>query len=441
MAELMALNSSITELQEITMPEFLKVKTAEEVIRILRELQPLDSEQVNLERVCNRVLASPVSAPEPVPHFARSVMDGFAVRAKDTFGASESMPALLEVAGEVAMGESISLEVKPGKAIAVPTGGMLPAGADAVVMVEYTSALDEKTIEVSKPVAPGDNVLMRGEDIREEEVLFPAGCQLRSQDVGMLAALGLTTFTVHRRPRVAIISTGDEVVPVSMTSLPPGKVRDINSFGLAALVEEAGGVVGSKELAPDDLVSLVTACRNAMNDHDVVILSGGSSVGARDFTLRILEHFEDAELLVHGVAIRPGKPTILGKIGKKVFWGLPGHPVSAMMICKAFVQPSLFFLQGLTGIDSEELIGTARSAVLSRQLPSVHGRTDFVPVVLSKDQGVLSATPIFGKSAMISILAKADGFVIVPEHVEGLDRDTDVTVYLFSQRLQARAVR
>jgi molybdopterin molybdotransferase len=414
------------------MMRFLKVKTVEEVLEILTGLEPLPSETVALGSVCGRVLAAEILAPEPVPHFDRSVMDGYAVRAKDTFGASETLPALLDIGGEVTMGEKVSRQMEPGTAVAIPTGGMLPADADAVVMVEYTQPLDGRTIEVTKAVAPGENVLKRGEDIAVGELLLPRGWRLRPQDLGMLAALGIGGVEVCRRPRVAVLSTGDEIVPVSTSVLTPGKVRDINSFTLAAQIEEGGGTVSYRAVVEDRLEVLVNICREAFQDHDVVVLSGGSSVGMRDFTLRILEAFAEAELLVHGVAIRPGKPTILARMGKKLFWGLPGHPVSAVMVCRALVLPSLAVLQGMSGIDLTREPGHALYGTLTSQLPSVHGRTDYFPVALSREEEELLVKPIFGKSAMISVLGRADGYVVVPAHVEGLDQGSRVRVCLFS---------
>jgi len=413
------------------MSQFLKVKTADEVISIVRKLEPLERETVELKAACGRVLSSAVQAPEALPHFSRATMDGYAVRAKDTFGASESLPALLKVGGEVLMGRSASVQLEAGKAIAIPTGGMLPMGADAVVMVEYTNNLDEATIEVIRPIAPGDNVLKVGEDIAQGETLFAAGWRLRPQDVGLLAALGIAEVQVFARPRVAIISTGDEVLPVSSCPPPMGKIRDINSFTLAAQVQQAGALVGFEEVVTDDLDALSASCSSALIENDVVLLSGGSSVGSRDFTLQILDRFPTAELLVHGIAIRPGKPTILARIGKKVFWGLPGQPVSALMIFRAFVLPSLAILEGQS--DLSGMSGNVVRATLNRQLPSVHGRSEYVPVVVSRVEERVVATPIFGKSAMIGILAKADGYVIVPEHVEGLDSGSEVQVYILSR--------
>jgi molybdopterin molybdotransferase len=419
------------------MTSFLKVKTVEEVLQIVQSLEPLDSERVELYSAVDRVLAQAVTAPESVPHFNRAVMDGFAVRARDTFGASESLPALLKVIGGTRMGEASVLEVGPGNAVAIPTGGMLPAGADAVVMVEYTSSLDSETLEVMKPVAPGDNVLMEGEDIQARELMFSAGQILRPQDIGALAALGIDSVPVYRRPRVAVLSTGDEIVPVATTSLPHGKVRDINSYTLSAQMTQARAVMGTTLLTGDDRDSLVKACLGAMEDHDVILLSGGSSVGERDLTVSVLDSLPGVELLVHGVAVRPGKPTILARAGRKILWGLPGHPLSAMTICRAFVLPCIHSLQGLKDIRQAWGARHGEQAVLSRRTPSVHGRTDFIPVVISESEKGLVATPLFGKSAMISILAKSDGYVIIPQHVEGLDAGSTVTVYLFNHRLGA----
>jgi molybdopterin molybdotransferase len=413
------------------MSEFLKVKTAEEVLSILDRFPPLPSETVSLSRANGRSLADDIRAGEPVPHFARASMDGYAVRARDTFGASETLPTLLETAGEVLMGAAPRNVVTSGKAIEIPTGGMLPEGADAVVMVEYTSPLDDTTIEVSRSVAPGENVLQPGDDITQGETLFPKGWLLRPQDMGVLAALGIVAVEVIRVPKVAVISTGDEIVPVRTHPLPPGKVRDINSFSLAALIESAGAEIGIQETLSDRLDELVSVCRKALLDHDMIVLSGGSSVGARDYTIRVLERLPDSELLVHGVAIRPGKPTILGRTGGKIFWGLPGQPASALITCQAFVLPCIERLKGLAPPAAR--MARAIPAVLSRQIPSVHGRTDYFPVVLSPGKdGRKEATPVFGKSGAISILARADGYIIVPEHVEGLDIGTEVAVFPFS---------
>jgi molybdopterin molybdotransferase len=250
----------------------------------------------------------------------------------------------------------------------------------------------------------------------------------------VLAALGITTVKVFQKPRVAVFSTGDEVVPVETRNLPPGKVRDINTHTLSSHLRQNGLAVTTFSIVPDIVEALTARCRKAMEDHDVILLSGGSSVGVRDFTLKTLDSFPDSELLVHGIAIRPGKPAILGRIGQKLFWGLPGQPMSALMICQAFVMPSLAALEGTSSFGQSQGPGAAVSAVLSRQLPSAQGRTDYIPVVLSRDETPRRAVPLFGKSAMISVLARADGYVVIPEHVEGLDAGTAVEVHLFSTR-------
>jgi molybdopterin molybdotransferase len=409
--------------------KFLKVKSATEVLDIIQQFGALEPEMVPLEFASGRVLATSVAAGESIPQFPRATMDGYAVRARDTFGASESFPALLEVSGSVAMGQEALTPVLARTAVGIATGGMLPTGADAVLMVEYTQALDDQTIEVSRPVAPGDNVLQIGEDIPSGAQVLQPGSRLRAQEIGVLAALGMTAIPIYRRPRVAIISTGDEIVPVATASLPAGKVRDINSYVLGAQVREAGGLCSLQTIVTDDLQALAAACRAVLADHDVVLLSGGSSVGIRDYTVNLLEHLPEAELLVHGIAIRPGKPTILARVGGKIFWGLPGQPVSAMIVFTAFVSPLLARLQGECEVEVRR--GHTRTAILDRQLPSVHGRADYLRVALSLKGGTLRATPVFGKSAMISTLANADGYVVVPEHVEGFDQGSEVTVHLF----------
>ena len=410
------------------MAKFLKVKTADDVLSMLKSIRPLEPERVSISSACGRRLASGFSASEPVPHFPRATMDGYAVCARDTFGAAESLPALLEIGGEVLMGETPGGRVSPGKAIAVPTGAMLPEGADAVVMVEYTLSVDNITIEVTRPVAPGENVLQTGEDIAPGAGLFCKGAMLRPRDIGVLAALGIEEVEVFKIPRVALLSTGDEIVPIGTRPLPPGKIRDINIFGLAAQIASAGALIGLRQTVSDRLEDLVRACLDALGDHDVIVLSGGSSVGARDYTTQVLASLPESELLVHGVAIRPGKPTIFGRAGRLLFWGLPGQPVSAFITCQAFVLPSLQRLQGMT---EDEPSPSAR-AVLNRQLPSVHGRTDYVPVSLSGGSGgVEEASPIFGKSGAISILARANGYIVIPEHVEGLDKGSMVSVFPF----------
>ncbi len=414
------------------MPEFLRVKTVQEVINIISDFDHLGMESIPIEHSYGRVTAEAVYSPEPVPNFSRATMDGYAVRSRDVFGASESLPALLQVEGEVLMGESPPHSLEGGRAMVIATGGMIPSGADAVVMVEHTQLFDEKTVEVTRPAAPGENILGVGEDIAMDQCLLEKGHVLRPQDVAALAAIGVRAVSLFERPRVAIVSTGDEILPVTSGKLPPGKVRDMNTYSLMGLVKEAGGIVGEAVVLKDDPEGMVEKCRDLLVGHDMIILSGGSSVGARDYTLNILDHFPHVELLVSGVAIRPGKPTILARVGKKVFWGLPGHPLSALMVCRLMVAPMLKILQGKS-LDRDPFTSyTIVPALLGRPVPSVHGRTDCIPVTLARSGTGYTANPVFGKSAMIGVLVKADGYIVISEHDEGLDSGTHVDVNLFS---------
>ncbi len=407
--------------------EFLKVKSRLEVEEIIRSLPLIDAEKIPVDRACFRVVAEDIFAEDPVPHFNRATMDGYAVRSKDTFGASESLPSLLSVVGEIVIGTEPLCRIGKDEACSIPTGGALPDGADAVVMVEHTEKIDENTIEVYRPVAPGENVLIAGDDIAEGELLFERGHFLRPQDVGVLTAVGITTVEVYRIPRVAVISTGNEIVPPDTPSpLPPAVVRDINTYVVSGLVEATGATVGTKMLVPDNMERLNVAIRECLDGHDVVLISGGSSVGSRDFTLKVMESLPFAQILVHGVGMRPGKPTIFGVFGNKYIWGLPGQPGSVTMVMVALVCP---FLQHIQGIEpSFPFSSRVIKGVLSKPVASVHGREDYIPVKFIKDDLI---EPLFGKSGMIKVLASSDGYILIPAHSEGLDEGSEVDVYLF----------
>lgn len=409
--------------------EFLKVFSITQVIDIIKNILPIDIETVSIENARGRIIAEKIFAPEPVPHFSRATMDGYAVRASDTFGASESLPALFEVVGSVEMGRAPACTVGSNQAVSIPTGGAIPNGADAVVMVEHTESIDDSTIEVYKPVAPGENILAKGEDIAEGSILFEAGKILKPQDIGTLAALGITEVKVYRKPKVAVISTGDEILPYTTSGpLPVGLVRDVNSLFIAGLCEEVGAEIGERILVGDNMELLCESISRTSKEHDVVIISGGSSVGIRDFTLKAFQELPNSRIIFHGVAIRPGKPTILATSEEKYFWGLPGQPTSALIVMFALVCPFLLALQGAS--PSFPFSRATVEACLSTRAPSVHGREDYVPVSILKNENRWVAQPIFGKSGMISLLSKADGFIIIPEHVEGFDEGTVTTAYL-----------
>jgi molybdopterin molybdotransferase len=416
------------------MPErevtFYRVQTRAQALAHLTRFPHLEAEEVGLAGALGRVLAEPVVAPEDLPAFARATVDGYAVRARETFGASEATPALFDLAGEVAMGQVPEVAALPGQAVRVWTGGMLPDGADAVVMLEYARKLDAASLELTKAVAPGANVIAAGEDAAQGQTVLPAGRRLRPQEVGLLAALGLTAVPVVRRPVAAILSTGNEVVPAEAAP-GPGQIRDVNGPALAALVSQAGGRALSLGLVPDDPERLRAAVAQGLDQADLVLVSGGSSVGAADWTLRTFLSFPQAELLVHGVAISPGKPLILVRVeahGRtKSLWGLPGHVASALVSFHLFVQPLLRRrLQGAV-----EPLGRTVRARLARNLASTQGREDWVRIGLAEQDGRLVAHPILGPSGLVSTLVKADGLLKIDLEVEGLEAGEEVEVHLF----------
>jgi molybdopterin molybdotransferase len=366
---------------------------------------------------------APVIAPGPLPGFPRSTVDGYAVRAADTYGVSDGLPGYLELAGAVRMGTEPDVAVGPGTVVAMPTGGVLPPGADAVIMVEYTQEAMPGTIEVTRPVAPGDGVVRADEDAVAGAELVPAGRPLRAQDLGMLAAAGVTRVAVHARPRVAIFSTGDEVVPPGTARLRPGQVRDATATALAALVTESGGSAAPGGIIPDDRGALEDALRAALTTSDVIVISAGSSVGARDETAAAVARLGPPGIWCHGLAIRPGKPTLLAECAGVPVIGLPGNPRSALVVFRLVGMPVVRRVGGCTSPPADPVV----RARLERDLASATGRLDVVQVRLR--DGL--AAPLFGLSALLSILTAADGYVIVPEEATGLDGGTEVDVTLY----------
>ena len=408
------------------MKPFFQVKTPEEIVKMLELFPPLGREPLPLEKALHRVLAEEVSSPEDLPHFARATMDGYAVRARDTFGASEAIPALLTVTGEIAMGREATDPVQPGQSVRIATGGMLPPGADAVVMIEQTQVLDGQTIEVFKSVSPLDHVIQVGDDLRRGQPVLQAGRRLRPQDLGLLAGLGVRQVPVYHQPRVAVISTGDEIVPIDQQP-PPGQVRDINAFTLPALVREAGGVPEFLGLSGDHFEDLREKCRTGLEHFDVVLISGGSSVGIRDFSLEVIGSFPGAEILAHGISISPGKPTILARVGPKALWGLPGHTASAMVVFSIFVKPCLNHLEG----ELPSPIKPSLKARLTRNLASAQGRDDYIRVALRLGPEGWEAEPVLGKSGLISTLVRSDGLIRIDRFTEGKEKGEWVEVMLF----------
>lgn len=405
---------------------FFKVTDLDTVIAMAGTFPLTNLEKVPLASALHRTLAVDATSDIDIPGFDRSTMDGYAVRGADTYGASDASPAWLRIAGTIPMGEAPTLTLASGETAAISTGGMLPEGADAVVMVEHTDRVDEETIEVYRSVAPGHHLITRGEDFGEGKVILTAGTLLGPAEIGLLAASGHGEVEVHKKPVIGIISTGDEVVPV--TARPTtGEIRDVNSHALSAMVETAGGDARTFGIARDGEGDLNPLLTEALATCDMVLISGGSSVGMRDRTLTVMEGLEESDILVHGISISPGKPTILARVGEKPVWGLPGHVASAMVVFEVVVRPFI-----MAALGSKARFRPTVVARLSRNIASAQGRTDFIRTRLQLEETGYRADPLPGKSGLIHTMVDADGLIRIERDTEGLYRDRLVTVHLLS---------
>ena len=399
----------------------LHVKTPEEVLALIEEEfeAVAETELVSLGAAMGRCLAQDIAATEYVPDFDRSTVDGYAVRARDTFGCSDAIPAILPVQGEVFMGEGADFALNREECVAVPTGGAIPKGADSVVMVEFTENYGDGTIGIAKSVAPGQNMIFRGDDVYPGKVILHKGRVLSSQDIGALAAIGRVQVPVCKKLTVGVISTGDELVPPEVTPAP-GQVRDVNSPMLEAMLTSFGVNVRNYGIVIDDETLLSEKVHQAVAECDAVLLSGGSSVGVKDAACRIIESM--GSLLLHGIAIKPGKPTILGKTGRKPLVGLPGHPVAAYFITKLFVLP---LLSRLLGRKQDTYTTTAK---ITESTGANHGRAQYQCCRLERKDGQLYAYPIRGKSGLITTLAGSSGYFCIDRDCEGLPRYAEIQV-------------
>lgn len=424
-----SLDSAPAGLGRATVKAFFRVVTTDEARARIAAFDAVGTESIRVADGLGRVLARDLVAAVDLPHFHRANMDGYAVRAQDTFGASASIPAYLALIGAVEMGREAKRPIRKGEAMRIATGGMLPPGADAVVMIEYTEEVGDGTVEAHRSVAPWENVLRIGEDIAKGEPIFARGRRLRARDLGALTGVGITRASVFRRPRIALISTGDEIVPPDTTPRP-GQVRNINAYSLIAMATEAGAVVTDCGVVADQRTALERVMARALARHDAVLISGGSSVGAKDITLDVITSFPRSEILFHGISVAPGKPTILARALDKPVLGLPGHPQSALVIFDLFGAP---LLRVLGGEDSRSVFSAQRTlrARLSQNVASQAGREDYVRVTVAERDGQHVAAPLAGKSGAIFNLVKADGLVRIPASAEGLEEGTDVEVILF----------
>jgi molybdopterin molybdotransferase len=408
---------------------FFKVVTPAEAGRTLLQVPPVGTEQVSTTRARGRVLAEDLYSKVNLPHFHRAAMDGYAVLARDTFGASASLPAYLKLVGTVEMGKEVTRSLGKGEAMRISTGGMLPPGSDGVVMVEYADEVGDDMVEVHRGVSPWQNVIQIGDDIKQGNLVFSRGRRLRAHDLGALTGIGISSLSVYKRPRVVLISTGDEIVEPEVEPLP-GQVRNINQHSLAGLIEECGAELNDFGVIRDDRTALIQALQRALQAADLIMLSGGSSVGARDIALDAILALPDSTIVFHGISVSPGKPTIFAKAGSKPLLGLPGYPVSALVIFDLFAAPLIRALGGEDAGSACRPHKTAR-AVLRTNVASQTGREDYVRVSLEHVDGKLYAVPLPNKSGAIFTLVKADGMIRIDLNQEGIEQGEEVEVILF----------
>lgn len=407
---------------------FFSLVTSEQAYQAIGAFAALPVEDVDWRAALGRVLAADVTAVQDVPHFERSNMDGFAVVAADTFAASDSASVRLRVSGQVAMGTCAERPIAAGTAVRVSTGAMLPPGADAVVIVEKTEEPEPDTVFVREPVVPGQNVIRVGEDMHAGDVVLRAGRRIKPGDMGVLAAAGAERASVVRRPRAGVIVTGDEIIDPG-TPLALGQVRNVNEFVLTAMAERYGAVVQSYGVVGDDESTMAATLTRAVAENDVVFISGGSSKGSKDYTLGTVQGIDDARVLFHGVAIAPGKPTLLARTSRTAVMGLPGNPAAVVVVFALFGST---LLRVLGGERIEEILATrpTTSAVLAATLRSTPGREDYVRVRLEPHEGLARAIPLPGKSVAISTVGHADGLVRIPLSRDGMAEGETVEVML-----------
>lgn len=387
------------------------------------KFRSISYEIVPLEESYRRVNYEDIFSPEDLPGFLRSTVDGFAIRASDTFGARDGAPAYISVKGDIPMGVMPNFSIAQGESASIATGGMLPEGADAVVMIEHVNIVSQELIEILKPLSPWENVIFKDEDVKKGEIVVRAGKKLKSQDIGALAGLGIVEVKVSRKPIVSIILTGDEIIPHTKKVLP-GQVRDVNSFTLSGLIMNSGGVPIKMGIIKDDYEQIKSTVSKAYDMSDLVLITGGTSAGTKDMTAKVIEELGKPGVLFHGVSIKPGKPIIGGVCEGKPIFGLPGHPVAVYICFELFVKPAIEKMLGLQERGIKKII----KAKMARSLHSQAGREDFIRVSLEERDGELWANPLLSKSGLIMSLVRADGVIHIPAELLGLQEGEEVLV-------------
>lgn len=406
--------------------EFFNVVSINEARKIIEEnFKEFDFklEYVDIENASNRYLAENIYSSINVPQFNRSTVDGYSIKVEDSHGANSAIPSILNILGEVKMGEAIDYNVENGQAYYVPTGGMVPDGANGMIMIENTEKMDSSTLLLYKPISQGDNIISKGDDIREGELALEKGRLINSEVIGVLAALGIGKVPVFVKPKFHIISTGDEIISIE-EELTLGKIRDINSYTLTTLIQNMGGQVVGKAIVKDNYDLLQSELRKAIDISDVVLISGGSSVGTKDYTHKVIDSFNGKGVLFHGLGIKPGKPTILGEANGKMVFGLPGHVVSSIVVFKAIIE---YYIKNKFG--SKEITPRVH-AIIDQNFPSNPGLETYQMVKLLEKEGKFYATPTFGKSGMISLLSNSQGYIIIGSHEEGINKGEEREVFL-----------
>lgn len=406
----------------------LKVFSAEETTKTIYNNFSYKNKQilyVTLGEAEGRIIAEDITAKEDNPWYIRSTVDGYAVRSADTVGASEAMGALLKITGKVTMGIRPSVNITPGTAVYVPTGGAVPDGADAMMMIEYCEEYGEE-VYINRNALTGENLIYTGDDAKEGDLVLKAGTRIGVKETGALAALGYTAIPVRPELTCGIFSTGDELIsPGEEADIYKAQTRDSNTYFTSAIVKKWGMKCRFYGICRDNLSELTALLQRAAAECDMVLFSGGSSAGKLDYSASAIEA-AGGRILVHGIALKPGKPTVIGRIDGKAAVALPGHPVSAYFVARQIVRHIYLAMSG-----EKEVPEPAINAVLTQNVPSNHGREEYVPVRLIKKGSIYEAEPASFKSGLITLLARTDGYFIIDRDTEGLISGSIVSVYLY----------
>jgi len=382
-------------------------------------------EPVSTQEALGRILGEDVISQADVPPFYKSAVDGYAVHAEDTFGASRTSPSILTLIGEIEAGDKPDLEVKRGEAVKIATGAAVSKGADAVVMLEYTKTIDPHRVEIWTPVTPSENVTRKGEDVHTGEIVLKKGVRIRPQDVGILVMLGKTVVNVAKKPRISVFSTGNELVEKE-EDVEAGETVDVNRPILLSMIKEAGAIGLDKGIVKDQFEEIRRKMEEGLAEADAVVVTGGTSVGARDLVPEVVNSIGKPGILVHGVSMRPGMPTGLGVVNRKPVISLPGNPVAAMIAFEVFAKPLISRL-----MEAQEELTLKIKGRLTRRIASVQGFRTFNRVLVRRLGDQVSVEPIrLTGSGILTSMTKANGILVIPEDVEGYEAGEEVEVSL-----------